>query len=228
MRIGYDHAMKLRMLVAVGALTLLTALSGCTAGGQTAEPSADPTASAPPSSEAPQPSTSPSATPEGQVIEISLDGVSINGGRTIPYSARADLLDMLRSALGPMAEEPTEPDALGLIVYEWGSVRASMRQEGDIFIWVGTPEVDDVKFTGPDGVAVGWTRDQVIAAGAEDLGFDGDGDGKSDQLVMDAREVPGTKALDDPTRTGREYITIGMKGDVVEYIMSNGNDYNDV
>ncbi|WP_285633990.1 hypothetical protein [Microbacterium arabinogalactanolyticum] len=216
--------MRLRPLLLIGSLSTIIALSACTAhDGPVAQPlQASPTTSSVEVGNVPAPNSTP------RVIEISLDGMSIDAGEEIPYSDRSGVLEALSGVLGPLDDATPRPDSYGLVVYEWGSVKASMFEEGDVGIWIASREQNEVEFQGPEGVMVGWTREQALAAGAEDIAYDADGDGKADQLAIGAREVAGTVSLTDPGRTGREYIVLDMEGDKVTHIISNGNDFSDL
>jgi hypothetical protein len=143
------------------------------------------------------------------------------------YADGTALISLLSAALGSKPSGTPAPGGYDVTTYDWGQVRASTFHDGSAAVWVEAPSLAGVRFEGPEGVEVGWTREQALAAGAQNL-YDENGDGKADQLSIGAREVAGTKSLEDPSRTGREYVMLVMKGDTVALIISNGNDFSDL
>jgi hypothetical protein len=200
-------------------LITVAALTGCS-----------PTSSSvdlPQSVQSSTPSVSPTA-PSPRTAHISLDGIALDDDAPTPYSDGTAVLSLLSAALGTMPSGTPAPGGYGVTTYNWGQVRASTFHDGSAAVWVAAESVAGVRFQGPEGAEVGWTREQALAAGAENIPYDADGDGKADQMSIGSREVAGTKSLEDPSRTGREYVILDMRGDTVAQILSNGNDFSDL
>ena len=77
-----------------------------------------------------------------------------------------------------------------------------------------------------EGISVGSSRGEAIAAGARD-GFDSDDDGVADELHIGRQEVPGTQSYltDD---VGILFVNLRLEGDVVSSMSSAGNDFRDI
>jgi len=207
------------VLASVTAALLGLALTACAPG-----QSPDGSATSTPSS---TPSTSASATPADRVVEISVDGLSIDEGPVIGYDDPNGVVAALTDAFG---SAPTEGPVEGPYdsVYdgfEWTGTKATAYETR--ITLVVSADAPGVIFRTPEGLGLGSTRAEAIAAGAEDE-WDEDGDGVSDLLKIGMREVPGTSSLVNPGEVGVEYITLKVTDDVVTRISSGGNDFSDI
>lgn len=208
------------VLAATAAAILGFSLTACTPTGT--DDAATPTPS--PSS---SPVASPSATPADRVVEISVDGFSIDDGPVLTYddadSAVAALTDVFGSA---PTEAPVEgPYGAVYDGYEWPGTKATA---GDTRIdLVVSADAPGVIIRTPQGIGIGSTRAEAMAAGAVD-GWDADGDGIADYLSIDVREEPGTTSLVNPGEVGVVYIDLQITDDVVSRLSTGGNDFADI
>jgi hypothetical protein len=202
-------------------------LAGCVAApAQTAA-----TASAAPVASA-SPVVTVSTTPEAEAtvsesaVVLSLDGASTSDGVELPYAI--DDLDAWSTALG---SEPTQTSPIDgpygplpeLTKLEWSGLRLTVPNDGSATpgrFFVSSPSVSGHPLRTADGIGVGSTRDEALAAGAVE-GFD------ATELRLGAREVPGTQSLSRPGEVGREWIMLVLEGDAV-VSMQPGNDFSDI
>lgn len=169
----------------------------------------------------------PATTPDEQVILISLDGISVDEASAVGFDAPDVLVSRLSDALGAdPTEEPVEgPYGDVYTAYVWEGVRAVLRTSRiDISVTAETPRAS---FLTEEGIHLGSTRAEALAAGAED-GWDEDSDGIADYLNVGMREVPGTSSLVNPGEVGVEYLSLTIVDDVVVEITSGGNDFSDI
>ncbi|WP_282847706.1 hypothetical protein [Microbacterium oxydans] len=212
-----------RLLLASAAAALLgLSLTACapasTDGSVTPSPSPSPSSS---------PVTSPSATPADRVVVISVDGLSVDDGAVIAYDDPDGAVAALTDVFGSAPEEaPVEgPYDSVFTGFEWDGTNAI-----DYGTWIDvavSADASGVIFRTPEGVGIGATRADALAAGAVD-GWDEDGDGVADYLSIGVREVPGTSSLANPGQPGVEYISLKIVDDVVTRLSSGGNDYSDI
>lgn len=188
------------------------------------QPGASPSAA--PSSAAPSPS--PSATPTEANALVTVDGLSIDGGALIAYTDHEAVLAALGDIVGPVPAAQG-PDQYGFTSYDWdGAVRLNVPESGPAALWVGSADTPGVVFTVADGIGIGATRDAALAAGAEELPLDDDGDGVNDYLAVGTREVPGTASLVRPGEVGIEYVMLALDGDTVSKIFGLADDFSDL
>ncbi|HWL79097.1 hypothetical protein [Microbacterium sp.] len=116
----------------------------------------------------------------------------------------------------------------GLVEYEWPEVRVLMSVEDQSQVWitVSAPEIDGVPFRTAEGIAVGSTRADAVAAGAVDL-WDEDQDGIADHLQLGRHEVPGTTSL-VTGEIGILFVELAVEDDVVSRISAPMNDFSDI
>ncbi|GAA5150660.1 hypothetical protein GCM10025768_15980 [Microbacterium pseudoresistens] len=180
-------------------------------------------------SSTPTPTVSASAPPESAPSPvdavITLDALEVDG-TAIAYTDHEGVIAALGDLLGSVPA-PTEPDGMGFPFYDWGSVRLTVPQEGPASVWIGG-ETDDVRFSTAQGIALGASRADALAAGAQEIGLDEDGDGIGDYLAVDIEEVPNTTSLVHPGQVGVRYVMLAIDADVVTKIFSNANDYADL
>ncbi|WP_226533906.1 hypothetical protein [Microbacterium paraoxydans] len=210
-----------RHLVLASATASLLALSlAACAPDQTPDGSATSTPSSSPSASAP-------ATPADRVVEISVEGLSIDEGPVIAYDDPDGVVAALTDAFGSApTEEPVEgPYDSVYDGFEWDGTKATADETRvNLIVSADGP---GVIFRTPEGIGIGSTRADAIAAGAEDE-WDEDGDGVADYLKIGMREVPGTSSLVNPGEVGVEYILLTISDDVVTLISSGGNDFSDI
>lgn len=208
------------------------ALTGCAPAASPAGASATPTGS--PAEASPSPIPTPSPTPADELV-LTLDDITyVHGGgsEVIPYSDGASVLSLFAGLTGvtPEGEKVegqfawVDPDHRS---YTWSEVSLGVSGTGEAGIRVTAETVAGVPIRTEQGISVGSTRADVLAAGALEE-YDDDNDGVADVLALGAREVPGTQSLSRPGSVGIEYITVLMDGDQVESIISNGNDFSDI
>ncbi|GAA1226363.1 hypothetical protein F6W70_17020 [Microbacterium maritypicum] len=208
-----------RLALASAAAALLGfSLTAC------APASTDSTATPSPSS---SPVASPSATPADRVVEISVDGLSIDDGPVLAYDDPDGAVAALTAAFGAAPTEAPVEGPYGSVYagYDWQGTKATVRETRiDLVVSADAP---GVIVRTPEGIGIGSTRAEAMAAGAVD-GWDEDGDGVADYLSIGVREVPGTSSLVNPGEVGVEYIDLKVTGDVVSRLSTGGNDFSDI
>jgi hypothetical protein len=176
-------------------------LTGCAAPGPEPSPSsAEPSASATPASSPPA-STSP-------LVTVTLGELA---------------------GEAPAVSDIEDPWGNGTSVgtrFDWEGISVSLF-DGFASVWVRSPRVGEARVQTAEGVAVGSTRAQALAAGAWDS-WDEEGDGVAEWLGIGSREAPGTSSLRDPGSVGIEYVLLKVEGDVVTEIQAPANDFSDL
>ena len=208
-------------VVASAAAVLALSLAAC-APANSSSGSATPTPTA-------APETTPSATPTpaDRVVEISVDGIAIDDGAVIAYDESDMMIAGLADVFGSAPTEGPVEGPYGSVYagYGWEGTTATVRETRiDLVVSADAP---GVIFRTPEGIGLGSTRAEAMAAGAVD-GWDEDGDGVADYLSIGMREVPGTVSLTNPGAVGVEYIDLKITGDVVSRLTSGGNDFSDI
>ena len=127
--------------------------------------------------------------------------------------------------------EPDQEDyyLVGTMHYDWSAVHVFMGSAEDMTyasVSISAPQVGGVPVRTVEGISVGSSRGEAIAAGARD-GFDSDDDGVADELHIGRQEVPGTQSYltDD---VGILFVNLRLEGDVVSSMSSAGNDFRDI
>lgn len=217
------HRRARLLLIAASAALLGLSLTACAAAsvpGASASPSAT-------TSPIASPSETPTPTPTDRVVVISVDGLSVDGTRAISYTdaegAVAALTDVFGSA---PVEGPVEGPYGGVYSgFDWEGTKATVRETRiDLVV---SADATGVTFRTPEGIGIGSTRAEAMAAGAE-AGWDEDGDGVADYLGLGMREVPGTSSLVHPGEVGVEFIDLQITDDVVTRLSTGGNDFSDI
>lgn len=170
---------------------------------------------------------SPTPTPTERIVEISVDGLSIDDGPVITYRDPDGAVSLLTDALGsaPVEMAVEGPYGSESTRYEWGGTWMLVTQD---YFWVNvTADAPATAFRTPEGIGLGSTRAEALAAGAA-AGWDENGDGKADYLSIGMREVPGTSSLVHPGEVGVEYIDLQITDDVVTQLRSGANDFSDL
>jgi hypothetical protein len=204
-------------------------LAGCAA----EEPAAFTT---PSSSPAAQPSETPTPTPTpAGAISLGVAGIAFTDGgesKTLSFDDPQLLLAFVEELTGePRAGEDFEDpwgngDTWGTL-YTWDDIRVSVRKDGPASVVILATTVGGIPVRTASGIAVGSTRDDVLAMGGWD-GWDADGDGQADYLGVDGHEVEGVESLSRPGQPGREFILVELDGDVVTELQSPSNDFSDI
>ena len=103
-----------------------------------------------------------------------------------------------------------------------------MVAEDQTYAWVvvTAPEVGGVPVRTVEGVTVGMTRDEALAAGARD-GYDEDQDGVSDNLEVGRQEVPGSTSYMNGG-VGILFMALTLEGHTVSGMATSGNDFRDI
>ncbi|WEK61457.1 MAG: hypothetical protein P0Y60_01460 [Candidatus Microbacterium colombiense] len=180
-----------------------------------------------PSSSSPLPSPSATPTPSDRTVEVSVEGLAIDGGAVIGYADSDAAIAALTDAFGSAPTEGSVEGPYGSVYagFDWDGTKATVGETR--FDVVVSADAPGVTFLTPEGLGIGSTRADAVAAGAEDE-WDEDGDGTADYLKIGMREVPDTVSLVHPGEVGVEYITLQITDDVITRISSGGNDFSDI
>jgi hypothetical protein len=216
-------------------LLLSLLLTGCASTAST-DPTGTP--SAPAATDRPTPDTTPTTTttPEsaGELI-VTLDAVEYRqDGRTevLAFDQPGPLVALIEQLTGQPAvrkdiEDPWGNGDVYGTDFTWTSVSISSFDQGPMWVTFLSPMVGDANLKTAEGIAVGSTLDEVIAAGGWGE-WDGDGDGLADSINLGMREVPETNSLSRPGEVGAEFIDLSLSGDTVDRISSPSNDFSDL
>ena len=204
-------------------LVVATLLTGC------APPVAGPSSTTAPiavESNTPEPEAS-------GVLLLSAESVTYQHGDdsdVYPLDDGEALLRLLEELAGRAPDvSPVEGpyDSVWGTGYEWPGLTVSIPTEGSTRLTVDAPSVGDVRIETANGIAIGSSRADVVAAGAFDV-FDSDGDGVADQFGLDPVEAPGTESLATPGSAGIIYVlTLIERGTVVQFELP-ANDFTDI
>ncbi|WP_029264231.1 MULTISPECIES: hypothetical protein [Microbacterium] len=214
------HRRSRLVLASAAAVLLGFSLTACTPASTDGSASPSPTSS---------PADSPSATPTpaDRIVEISVDGLSVDSGPVIAYDDSEGAVAALTDAFGSAPIEGPVEGPYGSVYagFDWEGTKATVREPRiDLVVSADAP---GVTFRTPEGIGIGSTRAEAIAAGAVD-GWDEDGDGTADYLSIGVREVPGTSSLVNPGEVGVEYIDLKITDDAVSRLSTGGNDFSDI
>jgi len=212
--------MRSRLVLSSVAALLGLSLTACTPATSNGSPTETPSATS-------GPAASPSPTPADRIIEISVDGLSVGDGPLVTLDDPDGVVAALTDAFGSTPTEgPVEgPYSTVYDGYEWPGTKATVRET--LIDLVVSADAPGVIFRTPEGIGIGSTRAEAMAAGAVD-GWDEDGDGIADYLSIGVKEVPGTSSLVNPGEVGVEYIDLKITGDVVTRLSTSGNDFSDI
>lgn len=172
----------------------------------------------------------PSATPAPDAIVVTLDElrlVDADDTALATVSLRdGDVIGFLEDALDSAPTVSTEA-TYGITLYDWdgiGVIPLDGTRGGRVSFTAA--ESAGLTLRTQEGLTVGATRDEAIAAGAE-LGYIDEETGY-DILQLDTREEPGTESLERPGETGVVYVTIVVEEGIVTQIGAPGNDFSDL
>ncbi len=167
-------------------------------------------------------------------MTIGLDSVSYeHDGRVdvIALDDGASVLALFESINGflPTGTEIEYPPGYptGLFTYRWSEVIVAVSDQGPADFVILSPTINGVPIQTTEGIAVGSSRSEVVAAGVRDY-MDEDDDGVADHLALGSREVPGTRSLDRDGFVGAEFLLLVIYGDTVERIIVPANDFSDL
>lgn len=198
---------------------------------------ASPAAPAPASSDAatvPRPSTSSAAAPAATALDtivLSLDGLVLQDANghpldSIGFDDGTALRDALTAALGAATTERN--DRFALTSYDWGGIRLGLYDSpARASVSVTAPAVQGISIRTTDGIAVGSSRADLLAAGAQ-AGYDGRPAGGDETFQLATTPVPGTTSLSSPGTEGTRFILLLMDGDQVSGIQAPSDDFTDI
>lgn len=161
------------------------------------------------------------------MVVLSLDGAAIDDGEIVPFEDVDGLVASFTGLFGIAPDESMVEGAYGsaYTAYDWASVRVLVADtRATVTVSAKAP---GVAFITEQGIALGSTRAEALAAGAVD-DWDENGDGTADYLRIGMREVPGTQSLSTPGAVGVEYLTLKITDDTVTSVSSGGNDFSDI
>lgn len=172
----------------------------------------------------------PSASPEADAIVITLDELRLIDRAEAALGRVSlrdgDVIGFLEDALGSAPTVDTE-DTYGIVFYEWEGVNLTpLDGERGGRVSFTAAQSNGLTLRTEEGLTVGATRDEAIAAGAE-AGYIDEETGY-DILQLDTREEPGTESLERPGETGVVYVTIVVEEGIVTQIGAPGNDFSDL
>jgi hypothetical protein len=168
-----------------------------------------------------------------RVVTVTHDGLSYDVGGGVD-TVRFDAGNEVVSFVGGLADSaPTVSDiddpwgtAVIGTLFEWDGVALSVfGGVGDLRLRAA--EIGGARLQTVEGIAVGSTRAEAMAAGAW-ADWDEDGDGVADHLGIGPREVPGTSSYAKPGSVGIEYVLLTIDDDVVTEIRVPVNDFSDI
>jgi hypothetical protein len=221
-----------RVVLVLPSAVVAVLLSGCGVPAPTPSTSALPSESS--ASPAPTPSPTPTVDAAARVV-VTVDSVLYEhdgGAEEVPLMNGEEVVALIEQIAGaPAVEEFDGPyDSEGGSQYVWDGVSISVwSYDSRAFLNVDGPTIGGIPISTAEGVAVGSTRDDALAADAFELcEYDGDGDGKPDSLAMHPEEVADALSLCRPDAVGVEYIEIGFAGDLVSRLSAPSNDFSDI
>ncbi|WP_435743633.1 hypothetical protein [Microbacterium sp. PMB16] len=193
--------------------------------------------STPSSSPSSAPSSTASAEPEvDPQLTVTLDGLTFtddDGTTEATFEDSDALLSLLEKATGelpaPEAVEDMPGYELNLETYTWDGLQVTADSTGESPSWVTVTgaEVDGIPIATEEGLTVGSTRADLLAAEAWAL-VDTEDPATATELGLGGREVPDTQSLTHPGSVGIIYVLFVLDGDEVTRIMSPSNDFSDL
>ncbi|OJU68345.1 MAG: hypothetical protein BGO04_06460 [Microbacterium sp. 70-38] len=215
---------RLTLMTTLLGLAVLT-LSAC------ASAPAGPTSSATSSASN---SPSPSASPQAAALVLSLtelEVVDADGNRlgSADLDEGDDIGALVRQVLG--APTSTSHDSTyGFDTTRWdGLALGTGAGSSDVEVHFLAAHSGAIALRSSDGVSVGMTRAQVIAAGATmDTSFTDDKNRLNELFVSQRKSVPGTTSLTHSGQTGSIFVEAVVTDGVVSTIVSPGNDFSDL
>lgn len=218
-----------RVVAFLSSAVVAVLLTGCTV------PAPSPSPSSVPSESSAAPSPTPTPTVDAARVVVTVDSV------VYEHDGRADevlLMDgeavvaLLEQIAGEATVEEFDGpyDSEGGSRYVWDGVSIAVwSYDSRGFLNVDGPTIGGIPIATTEGIAVGSTRDEALAADAFVLcEYDGDGDGEPDSLAMHPEEVADALSLCRPDAVGVEYIEIGFEGDLVSRLSAPSNDFSDI
>ncbi|WP_019179477.1 hypothetical protein [Microbacterium yannicii] len=208
-------------------------LTGC-AGAASSDPTS--TAAAPTIRPLPDPAPTPldSDTSADELV-VTLDAIEYtHDGRTDVFTLdqAESLVALIEELTGqpPAREDIEDPRGNGDLFgtsFTWADVTVASFDGGPTSVTFLSPAVGDADVITAEGIKVGSTRAEVIAAGGWGEG-DSDGDGVVDTVNLGMRAVPGTDSLSRPGEVGAEFIGLSLTGDEVDRMWTPSNDFTDL
>jgi hypothetical protein len=209
------------MRIAFAAAALVLVLAGCTPGTVVADPTTDPT---------PTGSVTPTPASEPDALVLGVHGVQyIPGDGSTPTAVSREDPDAGLALLTQLFGDATTVGSELSTTYHWGDDAVMASDSGWFNVRFNAADLDGIELRTSQGIQVGDTRDDVLALDPLDDGYDGSGDGKSDELGLEAEPEPGTDSLTHPGSVGTSYVgAIFGDGDVVIGLFAPGGDWRDV
>lgn len=180
----------------------------------------------------PSATPTPSPAPVGELV-VGIDGITyeVAGATTVfPFHGGGEeLLGLIEELTGePRQGEDIEGPYGGnwATGYAWEEISVTLSGEY-ANVSVVAPTIGGVPVQTPEGLTIGSSRDEVVAAGGRD-GWDADEDGVADYLDLGAQEVPDTESLSRPGEVGILFVTVELADDAVVEIQAPANDFSDI
>lgn len=220
-RIPFLATVPLALALSLSACTPPTpAPTPTTTASASQSPAATPSASATASATAPAPASA-------AALIVSLDDATVeDGSASLPYARGAK--DTWTAALGSEPAESPSEVVNGYdfqeTVWKWPGLQLNVPNDGSengSHVFVSASTVNGHPIRTAQGIGVGTTRAEAVAAGAVD-GFD------STELRIDVRDAPGTKSLQRPGEVGRQFISLILDGDTVVSMLLPADDFSDL
>lgn len=157
---------------------------------------------------------------------LGVDGLTF-GDAYVDYNEGNAVMELLAEALGETPEGIPDPTGYPSTTYEWDGVTLYVGDNGATTVLLNSDVQDPEIFTTDDGISLGSTVDELLAAGAKDMHQDGNGDGIDDSFRLGVQEVPGTVPYEDLDGVGTKFVSVTVVDDVVVGFTAPANDYSD-
>lgn len=162
---------------------------------------------------------------ETRVI-IGVDGLAL-GDASVGYNDGDEVTELLAEALGETPKGEPDPTGYPSTTYEWPGITLYVGDNGATTLLLDEGMANPAGFATVEGITLGATVEQLLAAGAVDPKMDGNSDGVNDTYLLDVEEVPGTVPYADPDGVGTKYIMVTVEDGVAVAMRAPANDYSD-
>jgi hypothetical protein len=211
---------RLILAAAVASVLLLTGCSSARTPVATGTPTTAPAAV--------ELSPTPTPTSRGEFV-VATHGIEYTSGagtRTAVFDDGADVVALLSDAahITPPTGQPHTD--IQTTEFDFDGATVMVPKAGRTWMFIDAGTINGIPVHTRQGITVGSTRTQVKAAGAEDS-WDENNDGVADYLALEFVDVPGTQSLAHEGATGRDYLEMHLRGDVVVQMQAPANDYSD-
>jgi hypothetical protein len=216
--------MQRRLLLAAAVASALL-LAGCSSA---PTPTAAGTPTAAPAAVELSPTPTPTPTGRGELVVAAhgLEYTSGGGTRRAVFDNGADVVALLSDAahITPPTGKPHTD--IQTTEFDFDGATVIVPDAGRTWMLIDAGTINGIPVHTSEGITVGSTRTQLKAAGAEDS-WDENNDGVADYLALEFVDVPGTQSLVHEGSTGRDYLEMHLRGDVVVGMQAPANDYSD-